>query len=76
MGLFTSVISSLQYMHNIYDNTKSCYACCFFLFPPSKCILITTAKLNLPVHTLRLTMQLGRNEALRIGCATKKEIHI
>lgn len=75
MALFTSVISSLQYMRNIYDNTKLCYACCFF-FPPSKCILITTAKLNLPVHTLRLTMQLVRNEAVRISCATRKEIHI
>lgn len=74
MGLLTSVISYLQYMHNIY-NTKSCYLCCC-IFSPSKCILITTAKLNLPMHTLRLTMQSVKNEALRISCATKKEIHI
>lgn len=75
MDLFTAVISYLQYMHNIY-NSKSFYSCHFFFFLSSKCILITAAKLNLPVHTLRLTMQLVMNEALRINCATKKEICI
>lgn len=33
MGQFTSVMSSSQYIHNIYKNTKPCYACCFF--PPA-----------------------------------------
>lgn len=73
MGVFTSLISSLQYMHNIYDSTKPCYACCFWFFC-SKSILISTAKLNLPVHILRLTMKLARNKALRISCAIKKDL--
>lgn len=75
MGLLTSVISYLQYMHNIYKIPRVAIHTAAF-FSPSKDILITTAKLNLPVHTLRLTMQSVRNKALRTSCATKKEIHI